>query len=555
MILRPYQQETVDALWDSLHSELNALCQAPCGAGKTIVMSHLIKRLLAENPKFRVLILADVEVIVRQTQDKLCKVAPELMNHIGIVCASISDTKHIHRAVTIASRQSLINHLNRFEPVQLCIVDEVHAVDIPMEGKEPDQFGQIINTLRQYNPNMRLLGFTATPYRLNQGHVYGDKNAPGCMPYFPELTHKITVEELQGEGHLVPLTGKIAAPDDMEEALSSVGTIGGEYNLGRLDDLMSQDVHINSAVKVWQEHAGSRKKTLAFCVSIKHAELMAEAFVQAGVPALAIHSGLDDMTSYTRMKALNDGTAKIFTSVAKLTKGLDVTDIDTILMARPTKSTALYVQCLGRGARPAEGKTDCLVLDMVGNGHEHGTDLDKPKVRWSRGGKKREKASSKECPECAADLHPACRVCPECGYTYPAKEFGDSEAPDMVDADYGAQPPVEMKVLDMFVDAHYNKEKQKELIRIRLELETGQLYKPFISASLWLCLPDYYSGFAVTKARGLWKEMTSGTEPMPDSVSECLNRKAEILTPDIAVVDISGKWPEVKGIRYSEIPF
>lgn len=553
MVLRDYQKKAVDTLYNELQSNLNALFQGPCGCGKTIVFSHLIKQFLQEFPAFRVLILTDVEVIISQTRDKLIKVAPELMRDIGIVCASISDTKQLHKRITIASRQSLINHLGRFEPVQLLIVDEVHAVDIPQEGKEPDQFGTIINKLREYNPNMRLLGFSATPYRLNQGHIYGDKNSPGSMPYFPELTHKITVEELQREGHLVPLVGKIAAPDDMKELLSNVGTIAGEYNLGRLDDLMSQPVHIDSAVKVWQEHAGDRKKTLAFCVSIKHAELLAEAFNEAGVPAMAIHSDLDDMTNYARMKALNDGTARVFTSVAKLTKGLDVTDIDCILMTRPTKSTALYIQCLGRGARPAEGKTDCYVIDMVGNGHEHGTDLDKPKVRWNRGGKKGKKATSKECPQCAADLHPACRVCPECGYAYPAKDFGDSDTPDMVDAEYGAQPPVEMKVVGMFVDSHYNEAKAKELIRVRLELETGQSYKPFISASLWLCLPDYYLGYAVTNSIKRWKEMASGE--FPQSVSEALNRKGEMLTPDFAMVDISGRWPEIKSIRYDDIPF
>lgn len=555
MNLRPHQIRALDDLWTALQCETSVLLEAPCAFGKTIVLSKIIQRLLRENPGFRVLVLVDREVLATQTQDKLLAIAPELTLDVGIVCASVAKTKDPHKRVTIASRQSLVGMLNRFEPVHLTVVDECHLMAICKEGQSepPDQFGKIIQTLREYRPTMRLLGVTATPYRLNDGHIYGDKNAPGCLPYWSQVHHRCTVSELQSEGYLVPLTGKTVTPQQWKDDIQNVGTVAGEYNLGRLSDLMERGIYIQAAVDAWQQHASDRKKTLAFCVTIQHAEKLAAAFNAAGIPSLAIHSELDDLEAYAHMQALKDGTAKVFCSVAKLTTGLDVVDIDCILMARATKSTALYKQKLGRGQRTAPGKTDCLVIDLVGNNHEHGTDLDRLKVRWNRGGGKAGEASSKECPDCAADLHLAIRVCPECGYEYPRNEK-EAEAPEMIDAEYGIQPPEEMQVLEMFMTKHMSKQTGKNLLKIRLEMKNQ--FGSMVTGYLWLCFPeDGYSGYAVEKGKKLWYVL-SGSDRYPASVAEALSDdwRSEIVTPSTAIVDVSGKWPEVKSIEVN-VPF
>jgi len=551
--LRDYQVKALDAIWSALQVEHNILLSAACSAGKTVVFAKIIQRLIAENPSFRCMILVDREILITQSRDKLIKVAPELQLSIGIACASVTADKDHSKPVTIASRQTLINHLNQVEPVQLLIVDEVHLVGIPKEGKKPDQFGKIIETLREYNPKMRLLGVTATPYRLGDGYIYGDKNAPGCMPYFNEMHHTITVGELQEQGFLCPLKGKTVAPSGMMESLGNVGMVGGEYNLGALSDLMIQGLHINSAVEAWQEYAQDRKKTLAFCVTIEHAERLAEAFNAADIPAIAIHSELSPIENAIAMSQLTNGGKKVFCSVAKLTTGMDVEDIDCILMCRPTKSTALYKQKLGRGQRIAPGKVDCLVLDMVGNNGEFGTDLDNLKVSYKRATGKDGKPLSKVCPACDADIHPACRFCPECDYEYPAEDRAELDRPDMVDADYGYQPPVKMAVAFMEVDTHVSKSSGKQLLRIRLELESEDSFQP-ISASLWMCFEgDGYTGYAVQKGRALWDEMTV-KRPYPSNCMDAKINEEWILQPDFAVVNLAGKYPEIKEVEY-DVPF
>ena len=552
MIPRPYQRTALDAIWLALQHERAVLLEAACSAGKTLMFSKIIQRLLEENPSFRALILLDRNILVTQSQDKLITVAPEFQLDTGIVCASVDNHKDHSKRVTIASKQSLINQLDTFEPVQLCIVDETHLMAMPKEGVEPDdQYGKILQRLWAYNPRMRVLGVTATPYRLGDGYIYGERHKGNLRPYFKELHHKITTGELEELGFLAPLKGVTAVPDDF--SLNDVGLVGGEYNLGRLSDLMERQVHIQSAVKAWKEHATDRKKTLAFCVTIRHAETLAAAFNDEGIEAVAIHSDLDPMENYTRMQALEKGEAKVFCSVAKLTTGMDVPDIDCILMCRATKSTALYKQKIGRGQRIAPGKTDCLVIDMVGNNDEHGTNLDKLKVRWSSGnGEIQANSTIKECPQCEAELHIAVRICPDCEFEFPRPTETEAGDPTLRETEYGSLPPQEMNVTSMFMSEHISKKNKRSLLKIRLEMEKEGDVRP-TSGNVWICFPeDGYAGFAVEKGKMLWDTLTRERIPYPESTKKALEHEDEINRPDYAIVDVSGRWPEVKEIIYGK---
>ena len=119
MILRDYQIRTLDAVWAAMQAQKNTLMVAPCGSGKTILFSKLVQRLLREHPDFRVLILVDREILVRQSAEKLAKVAPELALSIGIVCSGVQSEKELNQPVTVASRQTLEKQILNFPPVQL----------------------------------------------------------------------------------------------------------------------------------------------------------------------------------------------------------------------------------------------------------------------------------------------------------------------------------------------------------------------------------------------------------------------------------------------------
>lgn len=574
MQLRPYQVECLNKVWNDIQTNLNVLVQGPTAFGKTIAFSKICQRFIREMPQGRILILVDRKILVTQSRDKLLRVAPELENDIGICCSSEQSEKQLEHKITIASRQTLINQLNYFQPVNIIILDEAHLARIPQEDdteKDYDQFQSIIYRLREYNPKTRLIGFSATPFRLSQGYIYGDKNTKGCSkPYFTELNYKIGITELQDQGFLAPLKAKTIVSDKAKADIASCKIQAGEFNLAMLSDIMTDGIHIQSAVAAWKEHASDRKKTLAFCVTIEHAEKLAEAFNEAGVDAVAIHSQLEDDDLLEYMNSLEHGHHKVYCSVAKLTTGLDVIDIDCVLGARATKSTSLLIQCIGRGLRIAPNKTDCLFLDLVGNIQEHfgnTLNLDKPRVFYKltkKGNKEdEEKITEKQCPECAAILHTACRVCPDCDYVFNFRsEIHDQ--PELIDVVIGADIRT-FPVTNMTATVNNSKKSGKNNLWVKFHFEDpdSDYRNRFKSVSTWLCFDgDGYSGFAVTKMKETVSKLSCGEiiDVYPETAQECFDAALDLfIQPETVTVDMSGKWPELKSFDYvaisDDLPF
>lgn len=553
--LRPYQIRTLDQTWSAMQCQLNVLITAPCSAGKTILFSKIIQRLLRENPLFRCLILVDREILVSQSRDKLHFVAPELSNDVGIVCASASANKDLDKRVTVASRQTLINQMGCFAPVQLTIVDEAHLMAMPHDDKPlPDQFSEIIAKLREYNPQMRLVGCTASPYRLGSkgGYIYGGRNRSDCQPYFEQVDAEITTRELLDGGFIAPLTGRVSTGETMMDDLRNISLVGGEYNLGQLSSMMCRSVHVQSCVDAWTAYAGDRKKTLVFCTSIEHAEAVAGAFCTAGVKACAIHSKLTAIDESTRMTALERGTMPVFTSVAKLTTGMDVSDIDAIILARPTKSTALYQQMIGRGQRLAEGKADCLVIDLVGATKEFGTDMDNLKVTVPYGvggGEAPVKICPGEQPDgtvCGQSVHASLKYCPHCSFEFPVDEAVEAKIGKLERIEFNRKAePEPYQVTHVTYEVHESRKSGKELIKVTYECG---LYSKF---NEWVCLPDHYSGYAVTKAEKWWAERSM--EPFPQTVDEFMFLCDELEMPVEVLVVTEGKYDRVMGCSFEEI--
>lgn len=570
MELRPYQIECLNKVWSDIQTKLNVMVQGPTAFGKTIAFAKICQRFIREMPQGRILILVDRKILVTQSRDKLLRVAPELKNDIGICCSSEQSEKQLDHKITIASRQTLINQLNYFQPVNIIILDEAHLARIPQEDdteKDYDQFQAIITKLKEYNPKTRLIGFSATPYRLSQGYIYGDKNTKGCQPYFPELNYSIAISELMVQDFLSPLIAKTIISDQAKNEINSCKITAGEFNLAMLADIMSSGIHVNSAVEAWKEYASDRKKTLCFCTTIEHCEIVAKAFNDAGIPAIAIHSKLEDDDLTEAMNSLDDGNHKIFCSVAKLTTGLDVPDIDCILALRPTKSTSLWIQIIGRGLRIAPGKKDCLCLDLSGNFNEHGTNLDKPRVFYKltkKSDSEKKEPEAKQCPSCSAILHPACRVCPDCEYVFVFQTTIDQQ-PELRDVVIG--PDIRtFPVTNMTAVLNHSKKSEKDNIWIKLHFEDpdSDFRNRFKSVSMWLCFPeDGYSGYAVIKARETMAELSRGELPIhnddgtttwPESAQECLECALDMfIQPETVTVDMSGKWPELKSFSYDVV--
>lgn len=559
---RQYQIDALNSIWNELQVDLNVLLEACCSAGKTFIFSKIVQRLIKTYPDFRVLILMDRDILVSQTVKKINIVAPELSELIGIACDSVCKKKDIEKQIVVASRQTLINLLDDFAPVKLIIIDECHLMRIPKENdseEDNDQFGKIIKRLRQYNPQMRLFGVTATPYRTVDGYIYGDRNIKGCQPYFDKITYRITVDRLQKSGFLAPLKGLSIKKDDFETELASISLLGGDYQINQLSDMMCKPIHIQSCVNAYLEHAKKRKKILIFCVNIIHCEKVKDAFLDLKMDLFVgtIHSKNDKITNIKNMEMLKT-KGGIFISVAKLTTGMDIIDIDCIIGARPTESPALYKQKLGRGQRydPEKypHKTDCLVIDLVGNGEKHGRDLDNLYIKYKKRLSKNGNPIFKDCPECKHECYNSLRSCPNCGYDFKILKY----EPDMVELEtvnYGKQPPVEMSVHNIYLDIWDSKSSVgKKLIRVRFELINPGNIKP-VTAYMWMCLQDYYTDYAVEKGGEVWELLAGKNSIVPFSVDDAIERKNEISKPDTAIVDMNSQYPEILNLIYDDIPF
>lgn len=507
----------------------------------TVIFSKIIQRLLHEQPTFRALILVDREILVKQSWEKLRNVAPELTSEIGFCCAAISNKKDTSRPITIASRQSLANIVTSMKAVQLLIFDEAHLVSLPVQDRSKDQFGKIYTSLKGKNPKMRFMGCTATPYRLSQGYIYGDKNRSDCTPYFDQVDSRIYTKDLLNQGYLTPLVGYTAKNEEIEIDLQQVGKVAGEYNNGELERLMTKQIHVNSVKAAYEKYCSDRKCTLVFCTSIEHAEVVAKA-----LGAVPIHS---------QNKNHINMDSKIFTSVAKLTTGVDKTGIDALIIARPTLSPSLHVQMLGRAMRLHPGKENSIIVDIVGNSNQFGLDLDNPVVKIPNVPGSGE-ATSKICPGqhsdgsiCGAQLHASTRICPHCGHEFSKKEV-EALLPELMEVKFNQPPtPQIFEVERMEVGKYISAKSGKEMIRVDF-IKGSFSYKEQIS--LYLGFKDVYKGFFVQKSKEFWTQLAPGNA-FPLSVNEAYLARNFLRKPEKIEYIQQEKFKKISKLYFPEV--
>lgn len=409
---RPYQQAAVEtALKAFEQGDKSALIQAATGAGKTIMFSLMIRNLLSENPGLRIAILAHRRELVAQARDKLRSVYPEA--EIGVACSTLERKRELESSVTIGTIQTLANQAELC-PFDIIIIDEVHR--LPTRNK-PSQMRSFLDSMWEKNENMKLLGVTATPFRLGHGYIYGQHCKNPEANWFKKRCYHIDIDQLQSEGFLSNYTYMIAESEIQNDLKNCAVDSFGEYETKQLEQTVVKQEHLLSAVKTLQAHALDRRSIVIFCVSIKHANKLRDAFLDEGIITAAVHS---EMTSQERddiLEQFNEGHIRILTNVGVLTEGWDSPRADCIMLCRPTLSAALYVQMVGRGLRTFEGKRDCLVLDIANCFEKHGS-IRHPIVPNYCGDLPQDPFESttreRHCPHCKEVIPLAIITCPHC---------------------------------------------------------------------------------------------------------------------------------------------
>lgn len=394
--LRDYQARAVDGVRDAFRSGARApLLVAPTGAGKTVMFSYITHGTAARGK--RAMILVHRRELIRQASAKLDAAG---VAH-GIVAPGHTPTRDL---VQVASVQTIARRLGdpRYPAPDLIVCDEAHHA---IAG----QWAQVVAAY----PAARILGVTATPQRLD-GRGLGIE-AGGC---FDALVMGPTMGDLMAAGYLTPC--RIFAPAEAPD-LSGVRIKGGDYDTRGLEGAMSGARVVGNAVEHYARHAPGLPAIL-FSPSVAHAEATAAAFRAAGWRAVAASGATPTPERDAAIAGLGTGAVQVLCSCDLISEGLDVPAVGAVILLRPTKSLGLYLQQVGRGLRPAPGKTHLLVLDHAGNTLAHG--LPEAEREWTLAGKAKKRGEqpppTRQCPACFA-VHAPAAACPECGHAYAAK--------------------------------------------------------------------------------------------------------------------------------------
>lgn len=511
MQLRPYQEDAIASVMEAMRTEQNVLLQAPTAAGKTVIFTTLVKRLLRMAPKGRVLMLAHRQELIGQAAEKMRSVWPH-HPRISIACAGKDKRVVVHGSIVFGSVQTMARRLDDLMPFNLCIIDEAHR--LPPADARHTQYITLLEALRLQNPEMRLLGVTATPYRLGHGYIYGDQCREGAVNIFPRLHHQIEVKELLEQGYLSPMRGKVSLQENLLSDLGSV-KVNGDYAEGELGEVMSKPIYIDACVDLYERHAADRNHVMVFACTISHAEKIRDAFAARGHHAEVVHSQTNKLDRAAILAGFVDGNIKVLVNVSVLIEGFDAPRTDCIIMARPTKSAALYVQQAGRGLRLAEGKTDCLLLDISGNTIVFGADFDNIRVAIPKVSDEPGEAPAKACPECESLVHCSAHECPECGYVFPPPPVEERPAPEILtDVDYNVVPEaVDAEIISATIEP-YTSRAQNSMLRLTLETNSsmGNVYH-YLNF-------DQDAHWYQRQKSGTWWRMIHGWDDEPPETNE-----------------------------------
>src|SRR5437899_12090810 len=343
---RPYQYEAVAALLAATARGVHRpLLVWPPGAATTIVAPLLVQR-----RRGRPLILAHRDELIQRAVDKLRLVDPSLT--LGVVQAARDE----HTAPTVvASVQTLSRRtrLARLVPdFQTIVIDEAHHAPAPT-------YRRILDYCRAWRPDGPLVvGVTATPER-------GDRHS--LREVFERIVYQKTLLEMMQAGYLVDLR---ALQVLLQADFDALRTQHGDFVDAELETLLLAANAPAQVLAAFQAHAADRK-ALLFTPTVATAYAMAATFCAAGIATEALDATTPITTRRALLQRLHTGATRVVANCAVLTEGFDEPSVDCIIVARPTQSLPLYQQMLGRGTRTYPGKTDCLLLDVVGVSTHH----------------------------------------------------------------------------------------------------------------------------------------------------------------------------------------
>jgi len=519
--LRPYQNEAVDSLLDFwLEGRSNGLIVAPCGAGKSLIIADIIKRCLAIDEDVRIIVLAHRRKLLEQNAAELSLLHPGA--NYGFYSAGLN-RKDKDKNILFASIQTIAKQVTKFEPWNIILIDEAHLIP----NKTATQYGHFLHHAKLMNPYTRMGGLTATPYRLDSGHLVN-----GGL--FDKIVYDIKLPFLIEKGYLCPVISK-GGTDHAD--LSNVHKRGGDFILSEMAAAFDQKELTNRACDEIASYGRDRKAWLIFCASVAHAEHVTDALKDRGIDCALVHAKTPRGEQDKLFADFKAGRLRCLVNVDLLTVGSNFPICDMGVLLRSTESAALYVQIVGRLMRTHPGKTNALLLDYGQNVERLGP-IDAVRVK-SKGAGGEGEAPAKECPECKSVVHAGLRQCPDCGHEFPPPEV--VHAPTAYSGAVMAEQiqPEWVQVFDVTYKRHKKKGKPDSL---KITYFCG--IRGVRAFSQWVCIE--HTGAAKYKASLFLNKIGSKAKTVTDALNEC----NEWPSPDAIQIKPNGKYTDILNIQY-----
>ncbi len=494
--LRYYQRAAIDAQYAHwAGSGGNSLIVLATGTGKSLIAATLVKELLAQFPSMRIVVLAHVHELIEQNCKEMLRLWPQAP--IGIYSAGLG-RRDARAQILFAGIQSIYDKGDILGGFDLVIVDECHL----LPRKTDTMYGHFLSA-NSAKMDMRLVGLTATPYRLDSGRLDRGEGA-----IFEKIVYSYDIAQGIKEGFLSPLISKCSLS---EIDTSSVHVRGGEFVPAELERAALDNGKIGQACDEMIALGQGRKSWLAFCCGVKHAHAVEEALMARGVKAATVTGKTPAGERRRLAEEFRAGRIRCLANVNVLTTGFNVSGVDMIALMRPTLSAGLYIQMVGRGTRLASGKSDCLVLDFAGLIRKHGPvdDIIEKDAPGKRDAKEPRFVNMKECPGCGGEIPAIARLCQLCGMSL-VTPWGEPEHDGLADGSVeilrGTLEPQWRTVTGWSFHIH---KKAGSLPTLRIDYECGLL-----QVSEWLCLDHEPGTFPHRMAAQAWRQIAYKTIPM-----------------------------------------
>lgn len=566
--LRAYQSEAVDGLftWFASHPQGSPLVALPTGTGKSLVIAEFIKRAILTYPQTRILVATHRQELIVQDHKEILELWPTCP--CGIYSAGLK-RRDTDLPVLFCGIASVANRIKDFGHRDILIVDEAQMIS----HKAGTMYRNAIFELRQVNPCLRVIGLSATPFRLGLGMLTdGDIFTDISTDYCSYDKFNLLVDQ----GYISPL---IPHPTDTELSVEGVHIRQGEFAAEELQAAVDKEELTKKILKEACAKAAARKYWIVFCAGIKHANHVCQYLNEMGIVSVVVHTDLPDAdvarinlerrglpavgktARDMHFNAFTCGAARALVGVDIFSVGFNFRPIDAILWLRPTCSPVLWVQGNGRGTRPSPetGKENCLVLDFSRNLPRCGP-INDPKIPRKPGDKKGTgMIPFKICDHCGCYNHTRAMVCIECKTEFPVvtpkqltQKAGTEELirrepkpPKPPKPPKAELPPIinTYEVERVEFSKHVSRDSAKPP-SLKVHYHCGiRIVNEF------LCLE--HNGFASHKAREKWRQMAGYEDSPPSTIDEALMKVDLLHLPSKIRVMEGGKYDEVCGYEFS----